>query len=263
MLSGGERSRGTVSGAEGASARAGEVVTPLVEKRGLIPPELASYIRRSVMSRGILRWATVKASYKVGQSEEGSWLRLLLGRLHGELCAEVTASEVLAVLRALGDAGIRCWLVGGWGVDALVARQTRRHHDLDLVVDDFAQRSLDARAVLATLGFNMSREHHFSVWMPDRWQMYDSDLRAVDLLSIDWARTSAALGRGEGLDGDELYRATFTEGVVAGERVPCLSAAVQLLYHSGFAPSPAQRHDIALLKGLLGAGEAALPEVQQ
>lgn len=238
-------------------AGAGEVVAPPAEKRGLPTPELANNIRRYVMSTGALRWAAVKASYKVSQSEEGSLLRLLLGRLHEALCAEVTAGEVSAVLGALDGAGVRCWLVGGWGVDALVGRQTRRHHDLDLVVDDFEHRSLDARAALAPLGFTMSREHHLSAWMPDRWQMYDCDLRAVDLLSIDWERTKAALGGDGHLDDRALHRAAFTEGVVAGKRVPCLSAAAQLLYHSGFVPSPAQRHDIALLKGLLGAGDVA------
>lgn len=29
---------------------------------------------------------------------------------------------------------VRCWVMGGWGVDALLGRETRRHHDLDLLV---------------------------------------------------------------------------------------------------------------------------------
>ncbi|MGZ4382041.1 MAG: nucleotidyltransferase domain-containing protein, partial [Gaiellaceae bacterium] len=42
------------------------------------------------------------------------------------------ATDVLEVLAALGEAGVRASLEGGWGVDALVGRQTREHEDLDL-----------------------------------------------------------------------------------------------------------------------------------
>lgn len=31
--------------------------------------------------------------------------------------------------------GIRYWLDGGWGVDALVGRQTREHRDVDIDFD--------------------------------------------------------------------------------------------------------------------------------
>ena len=215
----------------------------------------------------------VKASQKVGRSSDGSLLRVLLGSLHEALRAEVTAGEVLALLRALEDAEVRYWLVGGWGVDALVGHQTRRHHDLDLVVDDFERCCTDAKAVLGKLGFNISRELHSATWMPDRWQVQDEELRVVDLLSIGWAKTAAALQQSQGasgeavtalaelraLDREALRRVAFTEGTVAGQRVPCLSAAVQMLYHSGFEPSLAQLHDIALLREILRTSSGPVP----
>jgi len=43
--------------------------------------------------------------------------------------------EVLAVLAYLIEAGCSVWVAGGWGVDALVGRQTRLHRDLDLALD--------------------------------------------------------------------------------------------------------------------------------
>ncbi|MBO0731850.1 MAG: hypothetical protein J2P57_21505, partial [Acidimicrobiaceae bacterium] len=45
------------------------------------------------------------------------------------------ADEVLGVLDRLDERGIDAWVDGGWGVDALIGRQTREHDDLDLVVD--------------------------------------------------------------------------------------------------------------------------------
>jgi lincosamide nucleotidyltransferase A/C/D/E len=43
----------------------------------------------------------------------------------------VTAETVLELFES---EAIEVWIDGGWGVDALVGRQTRPHEDLDLVV---------------------------------------------------------------------------------------------------------------------------------
>ena len=48
------------------------------------------------------------------------------------------SDEVLAVLDRLADEGTAAWVDGGWGVDALLERQTRDHSDLDLVIDAVA-----------------------------------------------------------------------------------------------------------------------------
>ena len=42
------------------------------------------------------------------------------------------AIEVLRVLDALEVAGVRASLTGGWGIDALLGRQTRAHGDARL-----------------------------------------------------------------------------------------------------------------------------------
>jgi lincosamide nucleotidyltransferase A/C/D/E len=42
--------------------------------------------------------------------------------------------DVLSVARCLEAAGLEFWFDGGWGVDAVLGRQTREHGDLDLVV---------------------------------------------------------------------------------------------------------------------------------
>jgi len=60
----------------------------------------------------------------------------------------VEQDEVLAILGALDATGTRLWVAGGWGVDALVGRQTRAHRDLDLLVD--AQRLEEFLGLLAT-----------------------------------------------------------------------------------------------------------------
>ena len=65
----------------------------------------------------------------------------------------MTATAALELYRLLDAAGVRCWVIGGWGIDALVGRMTRSHHDLDLLVHrddvaayDAAVRSVDSSA---------------------------------------------------------------------------------------------------------------------
>jgi lincosamide nucleotidyltransferase A/C/D/E len=46
----------------------------------------------------------------------------------------MAASDLVHLLRRIEEAGAVVWLDGGWGVDALLGRQTREHDDLDLVL---------------------------------------------------------------------------------------------------------------------------------
>src|SRR6185295_10372268 len=48
--------------------------------------------------------------------------------------APMEAGRVIQILDDLGGADCRAWVHGGWGVDALLGEETRRHDDLDLVV---------------------------------------------------------------------------------------------------------------------------------
>ncbi|MEU4480440.1 hypothetical protein AB0F68_20655 [Micromonospora sp. NPDC023966] len=59
-----------------------------------------------------------------------------------------------------------------------------------------------------------------------------------------------------GLDGAEFRYAAdgFTTGVVDGRVVPCLSAAQQLRFRTGYPLRDVDRHDLALLRPLASAG---------
>src|SRR4051795_11221997 len=56
------------------------------------------------------------------------------------------AEHAAAVLARLEASGVDVWLAGGWGIDALLGRQTREHRDLDLL-----HRLEEEPAVLAAL----------------------------------------------------------------------------------------------------------------
>ena len=63
----------------------------------------------------------------------------------------MTAERVLELLELFESEGIEVWLDGGWGVDALIGRQSRPHDDLDLVVA--LEHVPRIRAALGVRGF--------------------------------------------------------------------------------------------------------------
>jgi len=63
------------------------------------------------------------------------------------------SQTLLAVIGLVEADGIDVWLDGGWGVDALLGRQTREHDDLDLVAElDYASRIIE---LLSDLGYSV------------------------------------------------------------------------------------------------------------
>ncbi len=45
----------------------------------------------------------------------------------------VEARDAAALCRMIAGRDMQCWVVGGWGVDALLGRQTRTHKDSDVL----------------------------------------------------------------------------------------------------------------------------------
>src|SRR5262249_32297855 len=74
----------------------------------------------------------------------------------------LSATDAVAQYKLLERQSIRCWVMGGWGVDALLHRQTRPHKDLDVLVllDDLPT----LWTCLAAHGFPMRY-----VWEENRW----------------------------------------------------------------------------------------------
>lgn len=149
-------------------------------------------------------------------------------------------SEVLAVLDALDDAGIRHTLVGGWGVDALVGRQTRDHRDLDIAVD---AAQLDASLqVLADLGY-----HPETDWLPIRIEVAAEGDRWVDVHPVVVGEDGDGVQAGPDGTTYPYPRSELTLGSLDGRLVPCVSAALQRQAHTGYDLRPQDRHDLAVL----------------
>jgi hypothetical protein len=86
--------------------------------------------------------------------------------------------------------------------------------------------------------------------MPRIAELEDDTGRRVDLNSLDWQRLAQELGpRGSDAAARSAFEhLVFSQGTLGGRQVPCLSAKVQLLYHTAFELSTTHRRDLVLLR---------------
>ncbi len=156
------------------------------------------------------------------------------------------ARDVLQVVAALREAGVRVWLDGGWGIDALLEEQTRDHDDLDCVIPlGDASRARDA---LVRLGFVVTHDE-----LPTRFVVRDDADRRVDFHTVTFDATGAAVQQLQ--DGSLApFPSDGFSGVgrVGGIQVPCLTASVQVFHHLGYDPDEKDYHDMRLLAGRCG-----------
>lgn len=156
--------------------------------------------------------------------------------------------EVLGVLEVLDRAGVPCWLVGGWGVDALLGAQTRKHPDLDLAVErPYLEPALQA---LQGDGFTIRQRETLPNWMPTMIVLRDERRRWIELMAVDVCSPGK-----DSRPEDMRFRYaddSFTTGSLDGHAVRCLAPSVQLLFHSGYPARDTDRHDVRLLTARFG-----------
>ena len=141
--------------------------------------------------------------------------------------------------------------MGGWGVDALLHRETRPHKDLDILV---------ALGDLPML-WKMLEEHGFTlqyVWEENRWVdggsnrwptafvAADAQGRELDVHVIDFGSDGAIIHL---YNNPWLFPDAITgQGSIAGATVTCVSKETQLAMHTGYALPDGQLRDLQLLQ---------------
>ncbi|HKH12936.1 MAG TPA: hypothetical protein VKA73_17475 [Rubrobacter sp.] len=151
------------------------------------------------------------------------------------------ARDALEIVDRLSAAGVQAWLDGGWGVDALIGRQTRDHDDLDVVIP--LDESDGVRRTLTSLGFELAEDDPTLCFVAR-----DAGDRRVDVHTAAFDDGGGALQRQE--DGTFWrYPAESFSGIgrVGGREVACLSAEAQVLCHCNYEPDETDRRDMKLL----------------
>jgi lincosamide nucleotidyltransferase A/C/D/E len=134
------------------------------------------------------------------------------------------AAEASMILDRLDAAGIWYCVEGGWGVDALLGEQTRRHDDLDLGV-----RMEDVDAICSTLWEYMRDDIEWA----SSFVLRDSRGRKVDAHPLRFD------ANGDGWQANATGGAPYrwphehldARGRIAGRVVRCITPELQLRWH--------------------------------
>jgi lincosamide nucleotidyltransferase A/C/D/E len=152
------------------------------------------------------------------------------------------AIDVLELYNSLQKLGVEIWIDGGWGVDALLEKQTRPHKDLDLAIQQKDVATL--RDVLETRGY---REIKLEIARPHNFVLADSDGHEIDVHVI--VLDEQGNGIYGPLENGEMYPADALAGtgIIAGHIVRCISPAWTIKFHSGYELKEKDYQDVSAL----------------
>jgi lincosamide nucleotidyltransferase A/C/D/E len=152
------------------------------------------------------------------------------------------AQTVLALYNSLEKLGVKIWLDGGWGVDALLEKQTREHNDLDIVIQE-----KNVGQLLDLLERNGYKEIKLEIARPHNFVLADEQGNEVDTHVI------VPDDKGDGIYGPvangEMYPAASLTGIgsINGQSVRCISAEWSLKFHSGYKLKDKDLRDMSAL----------------
>lgn len=163
------------------------------------------------------------------------------------------ATTVIAILDSLENARVDAWVDGGWGVDALLGRQTRPHDDLDLVVA--LDRAATIQEVLGKQGFALAEDQ-----LPVRFVLAQAELGRVDFHTVTFDREGGGVQAQPTGKPFRYPPEGFVAGAIAGRSVRCVSADVQVLCHLGYEPKEKDGRDVLALHRAFGSPLPAVYE---
>jgi lincosamide nucleotidyltransferase A/C/D/E len=154
----------------------------------------------------------------------------------------VSTSDVIEIYAALAASGIHIWIDGGWGVDALLGRQTRPHKDLDIAIDE--NHLLRFEQFLAGRGYRRVKR---DIERPFNFVLGDEQGREIDVhvISLDKAGNGIYGPAEDGL----MYPADSLSGngTIGGYAVRCISPHWMVKFHSGYALTEKDYRDVSAL----------------
>lgn len=150
----------------------------------------------------------------------------------------VNKTDAIEIIHWAFDHGISVWLDGGWGVDALLGRQTRPHNDIDLFIE-LKHRDLFIKILLEKNFKEITKS--YTTYDHTVWK--DPLDRIIDLHTFRWNSDKSII-----YDGMEFPGNTFDGiGKIDDITVNCINAQSQVEFHRGYEFSDKDIHDVKLL----------------
>ena len=164
----------------------------------------------------------------------------------------ITIDKVHWFLDLFDELGIKVWIDGGWGVDALLGECTREHSDLDIIIS-WEDSAILTKALFAR-GFvdiytDDRKDRNFVVGHQFHGKI---DFHVVELT----ADGGAIYGPGE-IDWIITQSELKAVGFIGGREVQCLSVDYQVRSHSGYTLQDTDFADLRALRERYGV--ALLP----
>jgi lincosamide nucleotidyltransferase A/C/D/E len=165
----------------------------------------------------------------------------------------MTAQSVITLLDVLEERGVDACVGGGWGVDALMKKQTREHSDLDLWLPTEHLEPL----FIAFVECGVDRIFPWPGDRPWNFVLHDGARRRVDLHLYERI-SEESLHYGSAISGTTFpAEALSGQGSIRGRVVRCEDARWAVRWHTGYPIRAVDRHDVPLLCERFGIG---LPE---
>jgi lincosamide nucleotidyltransferase A/C/D/E len=161
----------------------------------------------------------------------------------------MTSSDVVDLYSSLEILGVEIWIDGGWGVDALLGKQSRPHQDLDIAIE---QKDLPIlRESLRKRGYKDTKTDQARDW---NFVLGDEYGREIDVHVIVFdSRRNGIYGPKE--NGRMYPAASLTgAGLIEGRTVRCISPEWVVKFHSGYALKDKDFQDVSALCRKFGLG---------
>lgn len=155
--------------------------------------------------------------------------------------------DLIQIMQLLHENQIEVIIDGGWGVDALLGRQTRDHEDLDIAIDH-----TDSPAIHRILEEHGYHEVPRNDSHADNYVMEDEDGHLIDIHTFHFDSLGKLV---EGLD--YPFESINGLGSINGFMVRCITVEWMVKFHTGYQ---LDENDYLDVKALCDHFGAAIPE---
>lgn len=150
----------------------------------------------------------------------------------------VSITDAKQIIRLATDAEIKVFLDGGWGVDALIGYETRRHNDIDIFVE-----KKDYHKFIQIIKNNGFYEIKMEYTTTNHTVWEDLKKRIIDLHCFEYTKNGEILYEGDCFP-SEIFSGI---GKIEEIEVSCIEPYSQLLFHLGYDYDENDMHDVKLL----------------
>lgn len=229
--------------------------TEYIHKKHNIHRLQASVLRKNHISKKVLLNNNFEYEGKLKDYEKwkGEYVTLEIYSkiLNTSILELLTPKSILYLYNLLKNYNIEIWIDGGWGIDALLGKQTRVHSDLDIVIEE---KNLDkSLKILSELNFNLSDNDEYKKW---NFVLINQEFKLdFHVITFD--------DKGNGIYGPVANNVSYPNyafgetGVIGGQTINCISPKYQLESHSGYK---LREKDIFDIRNLCNKFNLVLPE---